>query len=51
MTKIRLKMAGQPMEMSSCSNCEARWWDDQDGRRVQLDGVLALATKDGRRRR
>lgn len=50
MMKINLYMAGTPMVMHSCTSCEARWWDDADGQRVNLGGVLALATRDGRRR-
>ncbi|MHB1853572.1 MAG: hypothetical protein ACYCSJ_05565 [Acidimicrobiales bacterium] len=48
---IDLRMAGQPMTMHSCQRCERRWWHDSSGQRVDLGGVLALAARDGRRRR
>jgi hypothetical protein len=51
LTTIDLRMAGQPMTMHSCPDCELRWWIDSEGRRVDLGGVLALAARDGRRRR
>lgn len=51
MTRIAVRMAGQAVYLYSCPLCEARWWDDADGNRVSLGGVLALAAKDGRRRR
>jgi len=49
--RIGVKMAGQAMLLYSCPLCEAHWWDDEDGQRVSRGGVLALAAKDGRRRR
>lgn len=48
---IGVRMAGQPVTMHSCPDCEVRWWDDERGERVELRGVLALAARDGRRRR
>jgi hypothetical protein len=50
-TSIGLRMAGRPMTMHSCPDCELRWWNDSDGQLVQLGEVLALAARDGRRRR
>lgn len=51
MMRIAVRMARQQLYMSSCPLCEARWWDDEDGQKVNLGGVLALAARDGRRRR
>lgn len=39
------------MTMHSCPDCELRWWNDSNGHLVELGEVLALASRDGRRRR
>ena len=49
--RINMSIGDQELLMHSCSGCDARWWDDGSGNRVPLDGVLALAGANGRRRR
>ena len=48
--EIELTLAGQGVVLHSCSACDARWWDDREGR-VSLGQVLELAGRGGRRRR
>jgi hypothetical protein len=48
--EIGLTLGGQRVVLHSCSACDARWWDDTDGR-VTLGRVLELVGRGGRRRR
>ena len=49
--QITLALGGEQMVLHSCSNCDARWWDDASGAPVSLERILSLAGQTGRRRR
>jgi DNA polymerase III alpha subunit (gram-positive type) len=44
LVEISVHMAGRDVTMRSCSRCDTRWWDSE-GERLELPGVLALASR------
>ena len=51
LVRISVTLGSEQMVLHSCSNCDARWWDDASGTRVSLDRILTLAGQTRRRRR
>jgi transposase-like protein len=43
LVEIKLTLAGEPVQMHSCSGCDSRWWD-RDGAPIALREVLQLAS-------
>jgi transcriptional regulator NrdR family protein len=39
---IDMVIGGEPVRLRSCSTCDARWWETEDGA-LPLSSVLALA--------
>lgn len=44
LVEIDLTVAGRELTLHSCSKCETRWWDDDDGKVIALDELLDIAT-------
>jgi transcription elongation factor Elf1 len=42
MVVIGMVMSGRSVALNSCSSCDLRWWETQDGS-LSLAGVLNLA--------
>lgn len=44
LVEIGVTVAGRNMTLHSCSRCDNRWWDDDQGDVIDLDEVIDLAT-------
>jgi transposase-like protein len=44
LVEIGVNLSGKNVTLHSCSRCDSRWWDDEQGEVVQLDEVIDLAT-------
>jgi hypothetical protein len=44
LVEIGMNLGDNRITLHSCSKCDTRWWD-QDGSKVPVDGVLALARR------
>ena len=42
--QIAVSLSGRTVTLHSCSNCDTRWWDGEDGEAINLDEVIDLAT-------
>lgn len=42
--EIEVTLAGKSVTLHSCSRCDTRWWDDEEGEVVNLRDVIDLAT-------
>ena len=40
---VDISLKGESLRMHSCSRCDTRWWEC-NGERIELDGVLDMAT-------
>jgi len=49
--EIGVTMGPARLVMRSCSGCDARWWDDNEGNRLGISQVLTFAGQTRRRRR
>ena len=41
---IAVSLSGRTVTLHSCSNCDTRWWDDEDGSVINLREVIDMAT-------
>jgi DNA-directed RNA polymerase subunit RPC12/RpoP len=44
LVEIGVTLQGKSVTLHSCSRCDNRWWDDEDGDVIRLDEVIDLAT-------
>lgn len=44
LVEIGVTVSGRSVTLHSCSHCETRWWDDEEGGVVELREILDLAT-------
>lgn len=44
LVEIDVNLSGRNVTLHSCSACDTRWWDDEEGEVVELDEVIDLAT-------
>ena len=42
--EIAVSLAGRMVTLHSCSNCDTRWWDDEEGSVINLRDVIDMAT-------
>jgi Zn-finger nucleic acid-binding protein len=42
--EIAVNLSGRNVTLHSCSKCETRWWDDDEGEVIELRDVIDLAT-------
>jgi uncharacterized protein with PIN domain len=41
LVEISLELEGEPVTMASCSRCDTRVWRGEDGRQIDVDGMLS----------
>ena len=44
LVEIDVTLQGKSLTLHSCSKCDSRWWDDEQGDVIDLDQVIDLAT-------
>lgn len=44
LVEIEVAVSGRPMTLHSCSNCDVRWWDNEEGDVIELRDLIDLAT-------
>jgi hypothetical protein len=44
LVEIGVTLQGKSVTLHSCSRCDSRWWDDEQGDVIDLDEVIDLAT-------
>lgn len=42
--EISVNLSGRSVTLHSCSACDIRWWDDDQGEVINLREVMELAT-------
>jgi len=44
LVEIGVTLQGRSVTLHSCSRCDSRWWDDEQGETIDLDQIIDLAT-------
>ena len=44
LVEIGVTLQGKNVTLHSCSKCDNRWWDDERGDVIDLNGVIDLAS-------